>query len=93
MGKILHFSRCSTGEKQRMAQDQNTEEVSRSIRMPKYIWDALDADADRCDRSSVGQIRALLRMFYFNEDVEIEREKLQSLERASAVKSKAQRRA
>ena len=52
MGKILHFSRCSTGEKQRMAQDQNTEEVSRSIRMPKYIWDALDAEEERRPRGA-----------------------------------------
>lgn len=48
--------------------DEELESVNRSIRLPLYVWRALDADADRCRRSSVKQIEAIL-VRYYNLDV------------------------
>lgn len=54
-------------------------EKARSIRLPENIWNALDADAERCRRSSQKQIEALLVTFYEIEDVEINKSKLKML--------------
>lgn len=54
-------------------------EKTRSIRLPEFVWDALDADAERCRRSSQKQIEALLSTFYDIADVEISRSKLKML--------------
>lgn len=55
-------------------------EVARSIRLPKRVWDALDAEAARCRRSSVKQFEALLVSYYGLEDVEIDKDKLQAVQ-------------
>lgn len=52
---------------------------TRSIRLPEKVWDALDADAARCRRSSQKQIEALLVSFYEMGDVEINQESLTML--------------
>ncbi len=49
-------------------------EKVRSIRLPESVWDALDADAARCRRSSQKQIEALLVTFYEMESVEINKQ-------------------
>jgi hypothetical protein len=53
------------------------EEIPRSIRFPKELWDAIDEDAQRCRRSSVKQMEAVLTAYYGLEDVELNRENLQ----------------
>lgn len=52
-------------------------EKVRSIRLPEKVWDALDADAERCRRSSQKQIEALLVTFYEMESVEINKQQLE----------------
>lgn len=52
-------------------------EKVRSIRLPEYVWEALDRDAERCRRSSQKQIEAILVSFYEIEDVEISPLKLE----------------
>lgn len=47
------------------------------IRFPKSLWQAIDADAQRCRRSSVKQMEAVLSAYYELGDVEINRENLQ----------------
>ena len=54
----------------------NTEKT-RSIRLPESVWNALDADAERCRRSSQKQIEALLVTFYEMDDVEINKQQLE----------------
>jgi len=54
-------------------------EKVRSIRLPENVWDALDADAARCRRSSQKQIEALLVSFYELENVEINKQSLEVL--------------
>ncbi len=53
------------------------EDIPRSIRFPKELWDAIDADAQRCKRSSVKQMEAVLSAYYELEDVELNGENLQ----------------
>ena len=53
-------------------------EKVRSIRLPEFVWNALDADAERCRRSSQKQIEALLVTFYEIDDVEINKAKLKT---------------
>jgi len=55
------------------------QEKTRSIKLPEFVWDALDADAERCRRSSQKQIEALLVTFYEMEDVEISQRKMEIL--------------
>jgi len=55
------------------------QEKTRSIKLPEFVWDALDADAARCRRSSQKQIEALLVTFYEIEDVEISQRKMEIL--------------
>ena len=52
-------------------------EKVRSIRLPEYVWDALDEDAARCRRSSQKHLEALLLTFYDMQDVEINKQTLQ----------------
>ncbi len=51
-------------------------EKVRSIRLPEYVWDALDRDAARCRRSSQKQIEAILVTIYQVADVELNKEAL-----------------
>lgn len=54
-----------------MASDSDDEDVPRSIRLPRKLWKALDEDAERCKRSSVRQLEALLSKWYGLDDVDI----------------------
>ena len=55
------------------------EDIPRSIRFPKNLWDAIDADATRCKRSAVKQMEAVLTAYYNLEDVELNRPQLEML--------------
>lgn len=55
------------------------QQKTRSIKLPEFVWDALDADAERCRRSSQKQIEALLVTFYEIADVEIEARRMEIL--------------
>jgi hypothetical protein len=55
---------------------QMDSEKVRSIRLPEYVWDALDEDAARCRRSSQKHLEALLLTFYDMQDVEINKQTL-----------------
>lgn len=46
----------------------NEDDRLRSIRFPQRLWDAIDADAERCKRSSVKQLEAVLSLYYGLED-------------------------
>jgi predicted DNA-binding protein len=52
------------------------EEIPRSIRFPRKLWEAIDQDAKRCRRSSVKQLEAILLSYYEIEDVDLHRETL-----------------
>lgn len=53
------------------------DEVARSIRFPKSLWDAIDEDARRCKRSAVKQMESVLAAYYELEDVDLNRQNLQ----------------
>jgi hypothetical protein len=55
------------------------DEKTRSIRLPASVWNALDADAERCRRSSQKQIEALLVTYYEIESVEINKKSMDIL--------------
>ena len=55
------------------------DDIPRSIRFPKKVWDAIDADAQRCKRSSVKQMEAVLTAYYKLEDVELDQHSLEML--------------
>lgn len=55
------------------------DDIPRSIRFPKKVWDAIDADAQRCKRSSVKQMEAVLTAYYKLEDVELNQHSLEML--------------
>lgn len=40
------------------------DEMGRSVRMPKSVWRALDADAARSRRSATKQLEAILTVYY-----------------------------
>lgn len=46
-------------------------ETPRSIRLSRDVWNRLDADAERCQRSSVKQLEAVLRKYFRISDVDI----------------------
>ncbi len=45
--------------------------TGRTFRFSTKVWDALDKDAERCHRSSVKQLEAILTSYYGLGDVEI----------------------
>lgn len=51
--------------------------IARTVRLAEWIWNALDRDADRCRRSSVKQLEAVLAAYYGHEtqDVNLDRAK------------------
>jgi hypothetical protein len=53
------------------------EDIPRSIRFPKRLWDAIDGDAQRCKRSSVKQMEAVLSAYYGLEDVDLNKQSLE----------------
>lgn len=53
------------------------EEIPRSIRFPKELWDAIDEDAQRCKRSAVRQMEAVLTAYYGLEDIDINVQQLE----------------
>lgn len=52
---------------------QNEEEIPRSIRFSRSLWEALDKDARRCRRSAQKQLEALLIVYYELEEIEIDK--------------------
>lgn len=62
----------------------NKEEITnRNLYLPKYVWDAVDADAQRCGRSGIKQILALLIAYYDLGNVELSKEGLERMNLAS----------
>ena len=49
----------------------DSDEMSRSVRMPARVWRALDADAEACRRSATKQLEAILTVYYRLDDVEM----------------------
>lgn len=47
------------------------EEIARSIRFPKELWDAIDADATKHKRSSVKHMDFILSEYFFEERIEL----------------------
>lgn len=61
----------------RAEQDRDSEIGTRSIRLPNYIWEALDKDAQRCRRSPVRQLEAILVRYYeLESNIEVDEEAL-----------------
>jgi hypothetical protein len=57
-----------------MPKDQTNKDekiVQRPARLPQKLWIALDAEANRCRRSSTKQLEAILLQYYGFEDVEL----------------------
>lgn len=75
--KVLQFklpgeSPVSRTQVSPMLRTKEDEELGvRSLRLPRYIWEALDKDAKRCRRSPVRQIEAIL-VRYYNLDPSVE---------------------
>jgi hypothetical protein len=62
----------------------------RSIRLPQFVWEALDVDAARCRRSAVRQIEAILVRYYdLVADIELNEEKLSQAAKSVSRKRKA----
>jgi hypothetical protein len=57
--------------------------VNRNLQLPKFVWDALDEDAERCGRSGVKQLLALLIAHYDLGNVELDKEGLERMRMAS----------
>jgi hypothetical protein len=51
--------------------DKDEKIVQRPARLPQKLWLALDSEADRCRRSSIKQLEAILLQYYGFEDVEL----------------------
>lgn len=66
-----------------MKQTTNSTTVNRNLQLPKYVWDALDKDAERCGRSGVKQLLALLTAYYGLGNVELDPEGLERMRLAS----------
>ena len=64
-------------------QKTNVVVVNRNLQLPKYIWDALDEDAERCGRSGVKQLLALLTAYYNLGNTELDQEGLERMRLAS----------
>lgn len=57
-------------------------ETPRSIRFPRVLWDAIDAEAKKCRRSSVKQMEVVLSAYYGLDDItnsDIDRSKIGQL--------------
>lgn len=53
-------------------------EVARTMRFPKYVWDALSVDAKRCRRSMTSQLEALVVAYLELESVELDSVRLEA---------------
>lgn len=54
---------------------RSMDEKPRSIRFPQSLWDRIDRDAERCKRSAVKHMEALLETYYrLSESVELNSE-------------------
>lgn len=61
----------------KVSMSENTK--TRSITLPLAVWSALDEDAERCKRSSLKQIEALLSAYYGLGRSEIDVDRLQDM--------------
>lgn len=70
--------------------ERNTEPKKRSIILPTWLWDLLDADADRCLRSTTKQMEAFLTLVYDPKaDLEINKEPIEAAFHSVSQKRKA----
>jgi hypothetical protein len=53
-----------------------SDDVARSIRFSKRLWDTIDNDAKRCKRSSSKQMEAILEAYYDLSNVDLNRDRL-----------------
>lgn len=54
----------------------------RSIRFPQALWDRIDRDAERCKRSAVKHLEALLETYYrLSESIELNSEAMEESRR------------
>ncbi len=53
--------------------------IGRTFKFETALWKKLDADAERCGRSSTKQLEAILKTYYDAEDVELSRHSLEML--------------
>jgi hypothetical protein len=87
VGKLLLLT--GKADMQKQTPDTSPDEiVGRNLKYPRYIWDALDNDAERCGRSGIKQLEALLLAHYNLRDVELSGE---GLERMAEVSKPAMR--
>lgn len=86
-GKILRFERQGV-----TLNREDLRETQRSIRFPKYVWDALDNDAKRCRRSPVRQLESILiKYLELPEDIEISPAGIRRAQDATSLSSTRKR--
>lgn len=64
-----------------------SEIVSRSIRFPKKLWEAIDMDSSRSKRSSVKQMEAILMAYYKLENVDLDKERISDLRAKNPIEN------
>ncbi len=64
-----------------MKSAKNSEEVPRTIRLSKEVWEALDEDAGRCFRSPNKHLEALLTKWFQLGDIEIYFEQTKNIQK------------
>ena len=67
--KILQFR--SKGTKKVIPENENEGSVTTSITIPKWLHEAVKQDANRCHRSWLKQLVAILDVVYTGADVEL----------------------
>ncbi len=65
-------------------EEDDFELTSRTVRLPAFVWRALDEDAERCRRSANRQIEAIL-VRYYELEADVELSEPQITRTASAV--------
>jgi hypothetical protein len=55
------------------------DERPRTVRMPQWIWDALDREAQDCKRSSVKQLETVLTVYYRGKVSEVDKDHLEAM--------------
>jgi len=60
-------------------------EKGRNIRFPLELWDAIDADAKRCKRSSVKQMESVLSLYYRLSAGEVRQDVIEKMQQGSEV--------
>src|SRR5689334_12945880 len=50
---------------------KNTDKHKRLIELPRFVWDALDKEAERCKRTPLKHLDAILTVYFQLGDVEL----------------------